>query len=126
MIYCDTDSIFSYKEFPCSNELGLLKNEGHVSEGTFLYPKAYNIILDGETKIKWKGIPKDMLEMFWKQGFTVEFQKILRLKEALIRNKTPNELVIMEKSLQNISDKRIFPTEIDYLREHRYGKPIYI
>jgi hypothetical protein len=123
--YIDTDSVFSEKELNTSNKLGELKLESHIKEAVIVKPKLYKIIAE-KTYIKAKGFPKLNEEGFGKllNGEPVEYEKFIKLREAIRRNKEPNEIIKMTKYASLQDDKRIWkglfnPTVLDSFSEPR-------
>lgn len=59
--YCDTDSIWTKKKLPTSNELGAMKLEKKCLTATFLAPKFYSYTTyDGEIHYVAKGAPANL------------------------------------------------------------------
>lgn len=62
IIYCDTDSLFTYARYPESKELGGLKLEAHCVQGVFVAPKMYSIKKKDDT---WKHASKGFSLRSW-------------------------------------------------------------
>lgn len=121
--YVDTDSIVTEKEIETSKKLGDMKLEFKINQSWFLYPKAYRIIGKDFDIIKWKGIPHNVVKEFWENGFTVKIEKMIKLKEGIRRNISPNTVIDMTKSLREIEHKRIPLKEIDFMVDNCITKP---
>ena len=63
LYYCDTDSVFTTKEIPVSDEIGGMKLEKQCKEAYFLRPKVYGLKLeDGKELFKAKGFDNKLLK----------------------------------------------------------------
>jgi len=115
-IYCDTDSIVTYKELPTSIEVGKMKLEDELKTACYLRPKLYAYEnIKGNKTFKAKGVPRMDEEKFKTilEGKTVFYKKILRTKEAYKRGLLPNEAVKAFKNLNLHDVKRSWKKDFD-------------
>lgn len=122
-LYCDTDSIITFKELPSGIELGQLELEQTIIQGIIIRPKQYYYVSKEKgTNVKVKGVPihsikdKEPLEIFIDviNSKKLEYDKFLKLRESLRRHKQVNEKVPASKVLSLDDDKRIFNGEFNY------------
>ena len=121
LYYCDTDSVWTTKEFPSGKNLGDLKLEDLHKEGAcFLLPKTY-IAMGGkkQKKLAMKGFSSRKTEHFtmedFQNGLQGEMQKFkvtnepkfATLKTALKQKKIVAMTKGSDKSLKSLYDKRI-------------------
>jgi hypothetical protein len=111
-IYCDTDSIITKDVIKTSSELGELKLEMAIKKGVVVRPKFYAFIDDdNESHVKIKGLGKRISYMRF-MGLLddpiVYYNKFTRFKEALRRDKIPNEIIETHKDLSLNDEKRIW------------------
>jgi hypothetical protein len=127
VVYCDTDSIMSYKKLPASmvdkSEFGKwsVEGAGQYQYGLFVAPKTY-MILDTHYKItkKAKGIPYDKLkdislEDFYKIHFQnkkvyINYKRIVGFLEKYKRIDTRN------------TEEQIFEIEVQKIIKDTYTK----
>lgn len=106
--YCDTDSIFTMRDLPESNELGGWKLEKRVSESAvFLRPKLYRI----DNKIVAKGFPRLNRREFDSivNGGKVSVKRMARVREALRHGIIGPGDIEIEKGLRGkYTEKRYF------------------
>lgn len=106
IIYCDTDSLHTYAEYPVSKNLGDLKIEAQVEKGLYLAPKMYELLVDGKTISKMKGFMRkgwslrEVIETGQSRNRVVLGKSMLRMEEPVF-----SELGIF-KEIQEISHKR--------------------
>lgn len=114
LIYCDTDSIITFKEFKTSDKLGSLRLIGKYTEGIFLYPKLYFLKDEfGKTQIKAKGIPWKVREDFFFEG-KCKFSRPTRIKEALKRDLPISAWIEIEKEVKDVFEKRKITDKADF------------
>jgi hypothetical protein len=113
--YCDTDSIFTDKPLPTSEDLGGLKKEYDVKKAIFVSPKFYFLRLnDGTTRIRMKGFtdPQFKEEDFMKAlagdftPFKFEKQVFGTFSESLRRFRSPIQMIDKVKSIRTKYCKR--------------------
>ena len=111
LIYCDTDSIFTYdKNFNTSNKLGKLKLESISHSGLFLLPKLYFLFNEKAEleKAANKGFPvssDNMFRFLYESGFSVR-RKPVRLRLALKRGLEFNSWIFLLKFIKTTYNKR--------------------
>jgi hypothetical protein len=82
LLYCDTDSIFTFNHLETSQQLGAMKTEYENVSMEVYGPKAYRLTRDGELiKVKVKGIPTGNREDYLENGVTT-FMRPVGLLEA--------------------------------------------
>lgn len=111
-IYVDTDSLVTVKKMNEGIKLGELELEYQIKEGYFIKPKMYAFIdIHDKPKVKLKGIGGGVTyEKFigLLDDPKAEFIRFTKIREALRRNMTPNELQIVQKILSLNDDKRVW------------------
>jgi hypothetical protein len=121
-IYCDTDSLMTYKTLPESNELGHLKLEMHIKEGIVVRPKFYALVSEEKIKgsdehVKIKGLGRRLtyLEFMGLMNHPIVFyDKFCKFKEALRHNFIPNEIIETHKEFSLEDEKRLWPYPFDH------------
>ncbi len=115
LYYTDTDSIFTTKIFPESNELGGLKLVDSVRSACFLLPKTY---IAGQ-KIVMKGFDKKKIQHFTIEDFYTclegdlkrlkinEEPKFATLKTAMRNNKILTMTKGSTRQIRSMYDKRV-------------------
>jgi hypothetical protein len=104
VLYCDTDSIYWQGKkdiFKFGSDLGDLNYEHEYEYMEIRGNKFYDV----GGKIKCKGVPKKNMLEFFNKGYA-EYQKPLRLKEAIRRNLQPNVWIDYTKKNKIIYNKR--------------------
>lgn len=95
VLYCDTDSIFveaSKPIFSASDQLGCLKLEGTVVKAHFKGLKNYKLVKqNGDCIYKVRGVPRKHAKIFFEHEI-IEYRKPYRLREALRRNSSKNNI----------------------------------
>jgi hypothetical protein len=108
--YVDTDSLFTKKEYPNSNELGKLKLEMKIRRGIIVKPKFYALQpYDKEAYIKIKGVGCKVTMPIFQQLLlnpSITYQKFMKFRESIRRGFIPNELQNITKELSLEDDKR--------------------
>jgi hypothetical protein len=105
LFYTDTDSIFTFDDFPTSTELGGLKLEGQYSTAEFKGNKLYCL----DDSVKAKGVPRKYARDFFRNGRTV-FRKPMRYRESRRRGLQPNVWNDVEKQARkDYSKRKILP-----------------
>lgn len=136
-VYCDTDSLFTKQDIPCSKELGGLKLEEYIDEGLIIKPKIY--FTKKYTKVKGVRTPKkedgESLDDYYGRvnefkkkilsGEKVVFEKFVRVKEGIIQDKDINSVVEVEKLISLEDDKRVWKEKFNAL-ELQDSNPIKI
>ena len=108
-LYCDTDSIITKKNLPCSDKLGDLKLEMTISHGIIVKPKFYAFSSDKGDTVKIKGVAKHLSMTDFDNLMSnpkVEYIKFMKFKESIRRGFIPNELQDTEKNLSLEDTKR--------------------
>lgn len=118
--YCDTDSIFTPNQLPCSDiDLGALKFEKRIEQAYFLLPKVYYLKLErGLEQVKAKGFGKDFLKSVGEQefkralkgdlsGFKTSRYQLLGTKDSIRRFGKVPVMADVKKSLHHTYAKRI-------------------
>lgn len=117
--YTDTDSLFTPSKMESSKLLGDLKFEDDYKYGYFALPKAYGLITNkGETEIKIKGFSRKFLKTLHidkLKALDVSSSelKVLGLKSALKRFKTPFVATEVKRSIKSGYDKRVTLPNLD-------------
>ena len=103
-IYYDTDSVFTLKKLVTSEGLGSLKLEHIIYKGVIIKPKAYLI----NDSIKFKGVKGVSLPVFNDilSNKPISQVKFLKLKEAITRRLTVNEIISFFKVIDLVDNKR--------------------
>lgn len=117
--YTDTDSLFTPSKMDSSKLLGELKFEDDYRYGYFALPKAYGLITNkGETEIKIKGFSRKFLKTLHidklkELDVSHSELKVLGLKSALKRFKTPFVATEVKRSIKSGYDKRVTLANLD-------------
>lgn len=118
VLYSDTDCIFTDRNLPSSKLLGDLKLEDTFEELIIVRPKLYaGLTKEGESVIKIKGFEsyfKDFYD-FKKEvqtgSITGKFNKFLKMRSGLRKDRRVNIIYEMEKTLKLNDDKRDWEKE---------------
>lgn len=116
-VYVDTDSIITKKKYPSKSGLGELKLEMRIKRGFIVRPKLYALANEHTERIKIRGLgmrlkTNDFIEFMNNPKRT--YDKFLKIKEALIRKKVPNEMVSITKEFDLEDDKRVWKTPFTF------------
>lgn len=109
--YCDTDSLFTPHELPSSKTLGDMKKEYDILNADFVKPKHYSVnsikaegkgflMMDRTTKIK--GL-RDVTDIYKTEQ---SIRRVIKTKEALIRNLNAGDSIITPKQISLDDEKR--------------------
>jgi len=101
VVYVDTDSVFTTRKLPTSNELGKLKLE---CEGTFLGFRAKCYIIKDKVKFKGARVSLQLLQNST-QEISVELKKFPTLKEFIKNGGVVKTLKVVKK-FNLVDDKR--------------------
>lgn len=127
-LYVDTDSLITRKEFISSNDLGKLKLEMRVKQGFIVKPKFYGLIGDDNAETaKIKGIGKKLVYGDFSKiarNPTVSYQKFMKFRESLRRNRMPNEVITVQKHLDLEDNKRKWDGEFN--KKLQFSSPLEI
>jgi len=108
-LYCDTDSVVTFRRLPSSSALGKLKEECRIDEGVIVRPKFYGFMTDAGERVKCKGYGAKMsYEQFWEvlRGGKVAYKKFVKLRESLRRHIDINRVLDIEKAFTLEDGKR--------------------
>jgi len=108
-LYTDTDSLWTYEDLPVSDKIGAMKVEYDAESVIFVKPKMYIVkLLDGNDKIKLKGVPRANREQFESilKGDSVTYMKFSKTKSSLRQKKRPNTKEMIKKNISLEDNKR--------------------
>lgn len=118
IFYCDTDSVVCGPQdtLPIGPELGNLKLEYSIRDGTFLAPKLYSFAKaeDGKRVVRAKGFSKLDYENFCAlaEGRDFTVQRMQRIRESLGADGTvtPRDQVVKKRIYLEQTKRRFLPT----------------
>ena len=108
-LYCDTDSVVTFKKVATSSALGALKLECKIMDGVIVRPKFYAFETDAGERVKCKGFGAKMpLQVFYDvlKGKPASYQKFIKMRESLRRGLKLNSVVEIFKTFQLEDGKR--------------------
>jgi hypothetical protein len=106
-LYCDTDSVIGYREYPATRALGALAIKERYARLVIRGNKLYA----GKTAEGWdshaKGVPRDKaLAVVLDPGKPAEFRRPVKLRTALRGRQPANSWVVVSKEHRAVYDKR--------------------
>jgi hypothetical protein len=125
ILYCDTDSIISKKEYSnVGNEIGQLKLE-HEGDILIIRPKVYQLITNKKTYIKAKGFSGLDETSFQAliSGKPYKHNKMAKKYESILRGVDIHSIIEITKNLNIEDDKRLWAHEFD-IEIPQNSKPI--
>jgi hypothetical protein len=117
VLFHNTDSVFSTKSLPVSDDLGAMKLESSMDKAIFLLPKMYITQVGDEVKVKAKGFERDFaktltMDSFQKalKGDTKDFHQVIsrfgKFKEVWRREGKFVSMLTKKKSVKTVYSKR--------------------
>ena len=116
--YVDTDSIMTTKKMATGEELGELKLEMNIYDGTIVKPKMYAIRGDKGDHVKVKGLGRKLVFKDFNKLLIdnkISYTKFAKFKESLRRGFEPNEIFTMSKTFDLEDNKRVWKEKFNFL-----------
>ena len=126
-LYCDTDSLLTYKSIKTGDRLGEMKVEYDVLKGVVIKPKMYMYHTPKKIVSRMKGVSKVDYTKFMRalEGKKVSYMKFTKTKESIRRKMIPNTIINMEKSIDLEDNKRVWKRPFSSL-ELQESEPLVI
>ena len=131
IIQIDTDSLFTEKTLPTSDDLGALKLEYSFKEFYPVKPKFYaGITKDEKTICKIKGVPalEQDINIFREILLNPQksYTKFMKFRESLLRGMIPNETVTINKKFDLEDNKRDWLGLKFNMKDFQESKPLVV
>jgi hypothetical protein len=113
--YLDTDGFCTTGEFPTGEGLGQLKLEKQIADGRWIAPKLYDYVdtKTGKRVHRAKGFTlKNDAQKFENllAGYEVEIDRMVRVREAIVkRDLSPREATIVKRLQNNVPKRFTYP-----------------
>lgn len=126
VLYMDTDSLFIFGDMENGKELGQMSLDYECDEVIFVKPKMYMYGMNGDFKIRVKGVSKMTSQKFINilKGKSVSYNKFMKTKEGYRRGILPNSVMEVEKYLSLEDSKRDWRGQKFSFDKLQYSQPL--